>query len=769
MKRLYLIFTIFSLTFSTVLVEILYTRIFSVIYVSSFAFLMISLALFGYGLSGVYLSLSNITKRENSINYLEFFLISYVVVLPLTYKIILLINIDFLHLFDPISNFLYFFFNIIILTIPFFLAGVSLVLIFTIYSQEIGRLYFIDLLGAAFGGIAIIPFITKIGPSNIIILLFLLLSVSWFLISKFKLTKKMVVFIVLLVLSIGMFFKTSSYFKIIPRMVKRAYLLHFYRNTIEHSEWSPINKIDVAPFLNQRKKVIWIDAGTMQSWFVKFDGNLRKLKPINWSHEAIPYQLTKNRSALIIGSAGGYEVLCALSHRVKKIIAVEMDPAICKLAKGKYARYIGNIFSKRGVYLLNDEGRSVIKRINQKFDVIQMVNSHNADLLLSGGLSIAETYIYTVESFKDYWNHLNEDGFVSIVHWFGERLFSTAFQALREMNIEHPERKFFVIQAQRGFNFFFMKKGDITPKEAELLKRFAKKHEIVYSPFVKKNNIYYKLASSFYKDAIKSSSVNISPVYDNSPYFNQPNKIGQLKFRNNITQGMAKSVVEWGIIYSNSIYLSLLFLSILLPFLFVYLPLKLKTKKEINRNIVLFFFLIGISFIMVEIILIKIFQLYLGNPAYSISAIISSLLVSSGIGSLLSKKFNSIFKKNLLFILSIYLFLLLGIYSLFLFKIISSLIHLTLLFRFAITFILIFVLGFFMGMFFPTGINLLGEKDKEAIGWAWGANAFATVLGSVLTVIISINWNFSLVLFLAGLIYLLAGVVFTFFFVGKKV
>ncbi len=165
MRRIHLIFTIFSITFSTILVEILYTRVFSVIYVSSFAFLMISLALFGYGLSGVYLSLSEISKKKNSINFLEFFLISYVVSLPVVYKITLLTNIDFLHLFNPISNFLLFLLNILVLIIPFFLAGVSLVLIFTLYSSEIGKLYFVDLLGAALGGIALIPLITKLAPS----------------------------------------------------------------------------------------------------------------------------------------------------------------------------------------------------------------------------------------------------------------------------------------------------------------------------------------------------------------------------------------------------------------------------------------------------------------------------------------------------------------------------------------------------------------------------------------------------------------------------
>ncbi len=766
MKKINILFTIFAITFSTVLIEILYTRVFSVIYTSSFAFLMISLAMFGYGLSGVYLSITKLTKNKNAIKYLEIFLISYAILLPIIYKITLITDIDFLHLFNPFTNFLLFSLNIIVLIAPFFFAGASLALIFTLYSSEIGKLYFIDLIGAASGGIAIIPLITNYGPSKIIILLFLLLSLSWFFITKLKTFKRLIA-VILIIFSFFIMFKNSKrMFPIVPKMVKRAYLLHYYNKTLEYGKWSPINKIDISPFLNKNKKIVWIDAGTMQSWLIKFDGNLRKLGVINWSHEAIPYQLTKNRAALIIGSSGGYEVLCALSHKVKRIIAVEMDPEICSIVKTTYANYIGRIFSRPNVKLLNDEGRSVIKRIKQKFDIIQMVNSHNADILLSGGLSIAETYIYTVESFKDYWNHLNKNGYVSIVHWFGERLFSTAFQALREMKIEHPENKFFIIQAKKGFNFFFMKKGDITKKEASILTEFAGKKEIIYSPFLKKKNIYYRLASEDYKDAIKESSVNLSPVYDNSPYFNQPNKIGQFKFKNMLVKGMAKKVVPWGLVYSNTVYLTVLFLSILLPFILIYLPLRLGSEKAAPMGIIGYFFLIGLSFIMIEIIMIKIFQLYLGNPAYSISAIISSLLIASGTGSLLSGKVKKIFKDKMILYLGIFLFLIISFYSFSLFKIISALIHIKLFYRFLITFILIFIPGFFMGMFFPTGINYLGGKDKNTISWAWGANSFATVLGSVLTIIIAINWNFSLVLFLSAFFYLSAGIVY--FSVLKK-
>jgi hypothetical protein len=543
-------------------------------------------------------------------------------------------------------------------------------------------------------------------------------------------------------------------------MVKRGYLRHYQNNLIEYSSWSPINKVDVAPFL-KKKKIIWIDAGTMQSQLAKFNGKLHELGQIKWANESIPYQLTRRGSALIIGSAGGYEVLCALSNKFKNIIAVEMDPEICHIVRNQYSDYIGNLFQKRGVHLLNDEGRSVLKRMDDQFDVIQMVNSHNADALLSGGLSIAETYIYTVESFKDYWKHLKDDGFVYIVHWFGERLFSTAFQALREMEVEAPDKKFFIIQRDNGFNFFFMKKGDIDQEEVQILKEFAGQRKVVYSPFEKKENIYSRLVSPEYKKAINQSSVNIKPVRDNSPYFNQPNKIGQFRFENVQVNGMARNVVQWALTYSNSVYLSILFLSILLPVVLIFIPLKASTNGHVRYGFVFYFFLIGMSFIIVEIIMIKIFQLYLGNPAYSISAIISSLLVSSGIGSLLSKKMRLAVGKHFVLIFSVLLFLILGLYSLFLFKIISSFIHLSLIWRVLVTFVLIFIPGFLMGIFFPAGIEYLGRKQKPMIGWAWGSNAFATVLGSVMTVIIAINWNFSVALLLAALFYISAGIIYS--------
>jgi spermidine synthase len=757
MKRWKLLFTIFAVTFTTMLAEVLLTRVFSVIYFGQFAFLIISLALFGYGLSGVFLALRKLSERKDQATLLSRFLLLFIVSFPLAYKATLVFTIDFLHLFNPLHNFLFLVLNFLILLLPFFFGGVVLALIFSAYSENIGRLYFIDLVGASLGSLAIIPLISWLGPNRILILLFCFLALAWFLIATGRKAFRIGVFGVLIAAFTAAFLFEARVFPIVPTIEsdKRQYNSQFERNRIEYSKWSTIDKIDVAPWLAIRK-VIWINGGTMQSFMMRFDGNLGGLKKIEWNTASLPFQVARNGTALIIGSAGGYEVLCALSHNFRYIVAVEMDPVICGLLKNEYADYTGRIFHLPQVDLVADEGRSVLKRLNHKFDVIQMVNSHNTDSLLSGALSISETYIYTVESFKDYWEHLQSDGLVYIVHWNGERLFATALQALKEMGIEHPEEKFFVAQHQGGFNFFFLKKGAFNAHDYDILKgSVGSSADITYSPDMRLDNLYYRMVADL-DGTVRGSSVNIAPVYDNSPYFNQPNRIGQFRFSNMQIRGIGEGIVNSAIIYSNSIYLSILVLSLLFSFLFIFLPLRWRRSGTGQKPLIFYFFFIGIAFIMVEIIFIKIFQLFLGSPAISISIIIFSLLVSSGIGSLLAARIFRPLGKRMIPVFAIFLAVLLTVYGFTLFSILDRLMFLTFPWRVMFAFLLIALAGFFMGAFFPEGIRRLGEKDRAMIGWAWGANSFATVVGSITAVIASINWNFTVVLILAAFAYLAA-------------
>jgi len=758
MNRWRLLFVIAAVTFSTMLAEVLLTRVFSVIYFGQFAFLIISLALFGYGLSGVYLALRKPAKTVPPEVRLSRFLLGFTLSLPLAYKATLVITIDFLRLFHPFSNFLALVFNFAVLLVPFFFGGVVLALIFTHFSENIGRLYFIDLAGASLGSLAIIPLIPPLGPNRILVLLFLILTLAWFSMAGGRRAVRLTVFLCLVVSSGLLFRFEAKVFPIIPKLdeAKRHYNEQYESGQIEFSRWSTIDKIDVAPWKPNRK-VIWINGGTMQSFLRKFNGDLASLNKIEWDPASLPYQVARPGSAVIIGSAGGFEVLCALSHGFKRVVAIEMDPVICGLLRKEYAEYTGNIFHLPQVTLLADEGRSALKRMNLKFDVIQMVNSHNADSLLSGALSISETYIYTVESFKDYWDRLQPGGFVHILHWNGERLFATALQALREMGVERPEDRFFVVQYARGFNHFFLKKGEFSRADYEILEASVGANgRVVYAPNKREDNLYYRMMNDP-EAARRGSSVNIAPVYDNSPYFNQPNRIGQFRFRNIQIQGMGESIVHYSLVYSNSIYLSILGLSLLFSFFLIYLPLRRRSLGTGQKSLISYFFFIGLAFIMVEIIFIKVFQLFLGSPAISISIIIFSLLVSSGVGSLFSKRLSRALGPRLPAVFALFLAVLLTAYGFGLFGLLDRFIFLPFPWRIVVSFIFISLAGFFMGSFFPDGIRRLGEADKVMIGWAWGANSFATVLGSILAVIASINWDFTVVLVLAGMAYLAAG------------
>lgn len=771
MNRFKILLAIFVTTLSTVVIEILYTRVFSLVYSSQFAFLMISLAMFGYGLSGFYVSQKSFAKDEKSILLLEKIFFAMALSLPVIYKINLTATVDFLKLFSPPSNLLLLILNCAVLIVPFFLAGTALALIFTLYSEQIGKLYFVDLVGAGLGGLAVIPLITGLGPTRTILVLCAMFGLTWFLIGVRKTVARSLAALGMIAVFVVLALFSESVFPIVPKMEKRGYLFHYHNKLIKHSKWSPINKIDVAPQLPDRD-IIWIDGGSMESPLFNITQPIAKYAPVQFVHESMPYQLArKGGSAFIIGSAGGYEVFCALTNGFKNVVAVEMDPEICRLVREDYAPFLGHLFTQKGVHLINDEGRSVLRRLDRSFDVIHMINSHNTDALLSGGLSIAETYIYTVESFIDYWNHLNDDGFLAIVHINGERMFSTAMQALRELKIPQPDKKIFVVQHKLGFNYFFLKKGEFTDSDIDTLTRFSQrfagslnendKWEIVHHPYKPQDNLYGRLAGPEYKKVLAESSVNIKPVRDNSPYFNQPNKIGQFTFKNNWISGdYGREFIERNRVYSNSVYLSILGIAILFSLLFIFIPLFKKSRgQKMEHRAILYFFCIGLAYMVTEIILIKVFQLYLGNPAYSISVIIFSLLVSSGIGSLLSQKVERLLKGRALLVLSLIIAALIVLTSLFMFELVYSLIHFSWPVRFLISLLIISMLGLPMGMFFPIGMRFLGNHNPLMIGWAWGANSFATVIASVMAVILATNTNFTVTLFVAAGFYLMAGLV----------
>ncbi|MBA7538453.1 hypothetical protein ES705_30728 [subsurface metagenome] len=458
-----------------------------------------------------------------------------------------------------------------------------------------------------------------------------------------------------------------------------------------------------------------------------------------------------------------------------------MNPNVKILLQNNYKDYSGNIYHRKGINILTGEGRSVLKGLDQKFDLIQISLIGSSNTASGGFHSISENYLYTVEGFMDFWQHLSEGGKLSITRWLKfpprevVRLCSISLEALNRMGIERPENHLAVIRSWATSTLILNKK-EVGEEDIKIIKDFCDRRnfDTVYFPGIKEedaniNHIleqsyYYQeidqLVNSFKKDELKdfydSYFFNVSPVTDNQPYF-----FYTLKWQNILkiikSTGNWQSLIEWG----NLIIFATFLQGIIFSIIFIFLPLILKglpiSKRKAKIPFLLYFASLGLGYMLLEISFIQKFILYLTNPAYSTSIIIFSFLFFSGLGSFYSKRIERNYIRSLkIIILSLCVILLL--YQVILPHILNTTLKYSLLVRIFITIGLISPLGFLMGMPFPLGIRLVNSinqgKEKGLIPWLWATNSFCSIIASVSAVIIALFFGFRVVTTLATLAYL---------------
>jgi hypothetical protein len=351
------------------------------------------------------------------------------------------------------------------------------------------------------------------------------------------------------------------------------------------------------------------------------------------------------------------------------------------------------------------------------------------------------------------------------------RLLATWIETLREIT-NFPENHLIVLRSW-GTISFFVKKNPYKAQDIKVLKEFCEKclFDLVYYPGIKPeeanihnqyeepvyHNITRRLISSsdsqrFYEEYLFS----VKPVSDNRPFFANFFKLGKIR-ATFTTLGQ-----KWLPFLQGEFLVPLLFIQAIgVAFVMILLPVLLQRNRSHIKNpdlrkIFLYFGLIGMSFMFVEITLIQKFILFLGHPLYSSALIIFALLFSSGIGSLLSKKLLGLNpKRNVMFSLLVLSFFIL-IYSKASPLLLKMLIGSELLPKMFFTFFMIFPLGFMMGFPFPTGIRLLEQTERRIIPWAWATNAFSSVVNSIAALMIAFLGGFDSVLLLAAVGYLIA-------------
>lgn len=752
---------IFLVAAGTLLLEIVLTRIFSVLYFHHFAFLIISTALFGFGFSGIYLFVRK-KKEKNFADRLSLASLLFAVLLLVVYKIILVIPHEFsVYIKQPIQL-VRLILDYALLAIPFFFSGYVIGAILTQFPERAGRLYCADLLGAATGCLLALWLVPLLGGSGTIAAAALIVGLAALIFSAERRTRLRWITLIFILAAGVLTWKGESFFRIpIEQVIQEKYPLRRAPGIgPEYSAWSPVSRIDVMPTTN---KLILLDGGSNVSFMVPFKGDVSKLPP-RWNWRAVPYAIQYRQDACIIGPGGGEDVLMALSHKVKSTTAVEMDPLIVNIVRGKYADYIGHIFDHPTVRTLNDEGRSYLRRTPQQFDLIQQVHNISPMAIATGALNLSESYLLTLEAFREYWRHLKPGGMLAINRWGIVRAASLASLALQQEGITDPENYVLVTSRFKSGadESFYLKKGKITPEDLVRLQEKIRelRIQIDYAPtpaFQNEENIYYRLlVPTLREDFIRKADLNLDAPTDDKPFFDHFQRLGRFQTTTTVLPRQMNKALEYLNLGDLALF-TLLGEAALLSFLFIVLPLVRlrRLRKTISHwSILAYFAALGLGFILIEISLIQKHILFLGQPVYSITAVLFFLLLTAGSGSFLFQKLFGDGKEASWLIglgAALAILILLEI------TVVPKLFHLFLgagkVARFFISGLLIAPLGLVLGIPFPLGIRILGNRAPEAIPWGWALNAYATVIGSILCVILAITWGFNLNLLSAVLIY----------------
>jgi spermidine synthase len=788
-KIQFLYLGVFFISIATLLLEITLTRIFSVAQWYHFAFMVISIAFLGFGTAGTLLAIKKSLLNEKNFErnlalFSGIFSLSIVICFSLTQKIP----------FDPfrvtwdLNQLLNISLYYILLGIPFFFSGLVICGVFSKIPKEVNKFYFLNLIGSGLGSFLVIGSFSYFGGGSGVIIFSSILgafSTIAFLLplsrkSGFYFSLGFMIFFLFLVFNPNFLDIKISEYKNLPS------LLNYPDAKILLTQWNSFSRVDViqsrgvryAPGLslefheNIPEQIgITIDGNSL-SGITKVEENCSysKLKFLNYLPNSLAYDLKRNPRVLIIEPRGGPDVLIALYKNSSFIEISEPNPILVEILKDKFREFSGRIYNNPRVRVWVEDGRSFIRKSNESYDII--VISLKGDITKSslGLYGLNENYLFTREAFQDFYTHLSENGFLVVTRWIqhpprdGIRVISLAVDALENLNVKSPEESIIVVRSYSTITLF-LKRGKFSKEEITKLKNFSnhKKFDLVYYTKISPNevNLYNKFPEPYFyqltseilhgkREKLYSEYLfDLSPVSDDKPYFFSYFKLNKLSELYESVGRKWEPFFEGGFLVW-AVFIQALFLSGILILLPLYFFKKIKKPIHGKFSILGYFFTLGLGYMLIEISLIQKFILFLGQPIFSISVIIFSLLTFSGLGSLFSEKFKAKNLKPIIITLSLSVLL----YLLTLPLLFNQFISEGLFQKILISFLSLMPLGFLMGMPFPLGIKLAGKIGKEElIAWGFSTNAFASILGSILAIILALQFGFSTVLIFAAVIY----------------
>ena len=841
---------------ATLAVQVLQTRLFSVMLWHHLTYMVVTVTLLGFGAGGGLLGMFPGIGRMFGDSRRAVSVCCSLFGLSLIGAFMILCHtpLDTLDIEQDRSKYLLLFLRYAYLIVPFLFAGLAISIALQQHAAIVHRTYFWNLIGSAVGSFLFVLLVRPLGGPGCLYVfaalggiagLAALIGSNTSVLSPARILAALT--IAIWPLSAAFPDATNRLLPIEPAKSKMLGTMDLYYEgmtdymqkmqdpqypeldqSLRSTIWSPTCRIDTLPMnptlANAKKDRENSASGPRTEVHVFQDGDApTKIWSGPYAREfdykqhwyGLGYQLVKDPNALIIGPGGGNDIETGLACGAKTITAVDINGDTIDLVRGKFGAYTNNIYDRPGVTWVKSEGRSYLRRSGKKFDLLQMSGTDTYSALSSGSYIFSESYLYTTEAFDDFFEHMTDDGVITVIRFRFEppreelKLVATAARALRKLGITDPRKHFLVVNQEDGsytdlaqqlagaphlsgiknyaeltrrmsrdyaqpmrYAAMIMRKTPFTEADVAKIEAYLPplnsplvKHTLYYAAGLKnEDNEYSRLlaaAASGPEAELRfhdTYEYRTHPATDDKPFFFNFNSWGDVSFSSSSKDGYTALTGSQPIgLY---ILAALSVQTLIATLLLILLPMfRLGFSKSPGSNnsrlrVIAFFSALGLAYLLVEISTIQRFVLYLGHPTYSLSVGLCSFLLFSGLGSSWAGKkgLGEHGAKKAGFAVVVLLFA----QAMLLPGILQATLSWSEPLRIVVTMLTIAPLAFAMGIPFPTGLSLLRHEQQGMIGWAFGVNGAASVMASILSIIVAMEGGFFVVTMFAAGLYLQA-------------
>jgi len=778
-------FSVSLLSAAIIAFQLSLIQILSIIQWHHFAYMVISIALLGFGAAGTVLSLAKKFFIEKAELILPGLMTLSGLAMALSVSVAqtealrfdsYLLFADYSHLWKLLTTYLLFF-------MPFFLGALAIGIIFIKYIDNIGVLYFVNMVGSGLGGMAAVILMWIFFPEKLPAVIGTIALAAGVIIVPGE-QRNSFTFIVAITVAVLVFMYMTPAKLQLSEYKSLSKALNLPDSKIILKESSPYGLIDIVstPYLRyapglsiKYPGVVSVENAVFNNgdWIGPLiSSKSDSLNYLFFTTESLPYVTAERKSVLILGAGTGRQVMTALLNNAESITSVEQNKALTNLLEVKLASKVDYILKDKSVIPQNISPRTFILSTKQKFDLIMLpvIESFGGS---SGMYSLQEQYLLTTESFNEMLNALNRNGVVCISTYIDYpyrnpiKILATFAEVFEKREIENPEN---YIAAIKNWNTitFLIKKDPFNSFEIDSIRNFCERMNfdpvILFDITDSERERYNKLQdTSLYSmlDKILQSKdereklyseypFNIKPASDNQPYFSQFLQWNTIPLLADLFGNQSVPFFEVGYLMLYLTFIQIMVLAIL----FIITPLfKIGFRGRDKLRTLLYFSGLGLGYMFTEIILIQRFTLYFGNVIYAAALVVCLMLVSSGFGSLVSQKITPKPYRIILIVSIIIVSFIL--YALFLSNWLRTTIGFSLTAKIILSFMWIAPPAFFMGMPFPFGLRLLSFSNDSQIPWAWGINGVFSVISAVLATIIAVELGFVWVMVFAIGAYLM--------------